>query len=72
MIEVDDKVIISNTDNLVKWNGGIEEDFKFDKLTLDDIFEFIDKVDGSELKIIEDNIEMNKKISDEVWKTVMD
>lgn len=68
LIEVDDKVIMNNTDIVEKGNGGIEDDIKFDKLTLDDIFEFIDEVEVSELKIIEDSIEMNKKISDEGLK----
>jgi L-cysteine desulfidase len=65
LIEVDDKVILNNTDSVEKGDVGIEDDFKSEKLTLEDIFEFIDEVDVSELKIIEDSIEMNKNISDE-------
>lgn len=68
LIEVDDKVIMNNINIVEKGNGGIEDDIKFDELTLDDIFEFIDEVEVSELKIIDDSIKMNKKISDEGLK----
>ncbi len=65
LIEIDDKVIVSNSGSVEIGNIGSEEDLKLDQLTIDDIFEFIDEVDVKELKIIEDSIKMNKIISDE-------
>jgi L-cysteine desulfidase len=68
LIEVNDKVIYINeekrNDNIV---GNIDnkEKIKAEQLALDDIFEFIDEVDARDLKIVEDSIVMNKKISDE-------
>jgi L-cysteine desulfidase len=68
LIEIDDSVIMSNSVSLGEEGSENEANLKFDKLTLDDIFQFIDQVDVKELKIIEDSIEMNKKISDEGLK----
>lgn len=65
LIEVDDKVILSNSSDAEKENSGSNDNLKLEQLTLDDIFEFIDEVDISDLKIIEDSIKMNKRISDE-------
>lgn len=65
LIEVDDKVILSNLSDAEKENSGSNDNLKLEQLTLDDIFEFIDEVDISDLKIIEDSIKMNKRISDE-------
>lgn len=65
LIEVDDKVIVRNSGSVEKGISGSEDDLKLEQLSLDDIFEFIDEVDVNDLKIIEDSIKMNKRISDE-------
>lgn len=65
LIAVDDKVILNNLSDAEKDNSGSNDNLKLEQLTLDDIFEFIDEVDISDLKIIEDSIKMNKRISDE-------
>lgn len=65
LIEVADKIVYINEDSV---GSGNEDTVKVEQLTLEDIFEFIDDVDVRELKIVEDSILMNRKISDEGLK----
>ena len=65
LIEVDDKVILNNLSVADKEDSLSDEKLKLEELSLDNIFEFIDEVDVNDLKIIEDSIEMNKRISEE-------
>lgn len=65
LIEVDDNIIISNSDCDDEGFNVTENEYK---PTLEDIFEFIDDVDVNKLGIIEETIKMNKRISDEGLK----
>ncbi len=64
LIEVADKVIFNNekAESEVS-NGNVGP--KIDKLSLEDIFAFIDEVNINDLKIVEESIVMNKKVSNE-------
>lgn len=68
LIEVDEKIVFINEDSVD--NGKDAEKGKEDQLTLEDIFEFIDEVNVNELKIVEESVVMNRKISDEGLKNI--
>lgn len=70
LIEVDDKAIFINEESGIEGRVGTDEQRKNEEFTLEDIFEFIDDVDVRELKIVEDSILMNRKISDEGLKNI--
>ena len=71
LIEVDGKEILQKAgseDGREKANirkSKSESDSLTDKLTLEEIYEFVNKVDVKDLKIVEESISLNKKISEE-------
>lgn len=68
LIEIDDKSIFINKESGIAGSGPsvkTDDKSKTELLKLEEIFEFIDDIDVSELKIVKESIEMNKKISDE-------